>query len=185
MCSSDLRIQKLAYDDDGLDLDNSFILGDNMFTSLSGIAVHKEGQNVYVYALDSGSRKIYRFLNNDLDTSWGNNGSIGGTLGNGDGEFRNPSAIDVEEIDSNDNNTNLLIYVTDTDNNRIQVFNKDGSFKSKWGLEGSDPGEFKKPKGIGIYKSSTDSSARAYITEDGGTDSNTSSILKPRLQVFQ
>ncbi|XP_076370515.1 E3 ubiquitin-protein ligase TRIM71-like [Tachypleus tridentatus] len=40
------------------------------------------------------------------------------------------------------------IIVADRSNNRIQVFNSDGSFKHKFGSPGSRPGQFDRPAGI-------------------------------------
>jgi len=45
-----------------------------------------------------------------------------------------------------------VIYVTDLSNHRIQKFNPEGEFITKWGGEGSGDGEFKKPEGIAISK---------------------------------
>ena len=44
-------------------------------------------------------------------------------------------------VDSEDN-----VYVADTSNHRIQKFDSNGNFITKWGSEGTGNGEFKKPK---------------------------------------
>ena len=40
------------------------------------------------------------------------------------------------------------IFVTDCDNDRIQVFTLDGDFLRMWGSEGDGPGQFNHPRGI-------------------------------------
>lgn len=40
------------------------------------------------------------------------------------------------------------VYVSDLDNNRIQVFTPRGDFVRKWGRKGTAPGEFRVPKGL-------------------------------------
>jgi hypothetical protein len=39
------------------------------------------------------------------------------------------------------------VYIADTDNHRIQVFDADGTFLGKWGSEGSGDGQFLAPRG--------------------------------------
>jgi len=42
------------------------------------------------------------------------------------------------------------VYVTDTLNNRVEIFDADGSFISEFGKGGDGPGRFARPKGIAI-----------------------------------
>ena len=42
------------------------------------------------------------------------------------------------------------VYVTDTGNKRVQVFDKDGRFLRFWGAEGNGPGQFIEPVGITV-----------------------------------
>ena len=65
-----------------------------------------------------------------------------GSKGIGDGEFNGPAGL---SIDRNDN-----IYVTDKNNNRIQVFTADGTFLTKFGSQGNGTGQFILPEGIGV-----------------------------------
>ena len=64
-----------------------------------------------------------------------------GSFGNGNGQFNRPAGI---AIDPEDN----LIYVSDTVNNQIQVFDSDGNFITKWGSFGLGNGQFNRPDGI-------------------------------------
>ena len=65
-----------------------------------------------------------------------------GTEGTENGQFMVPHSM---VFDSEDN-----IYVTDTNNHRIQKFTSDGEFITKWGTEGNGDGEFGLPLGIGV-----------------------------------
>ena len=49
-----------------------------------------------------------------------------GSQGNGDGEFFGPHDIGHVDVAGN-------VYVTDVNNNRVQVFGADGRFLRKWG----------------------------------------------------
>jgi sugar lactone lactonase YvrE len=60
----------------------------------------------------------------------------------GPGEFSMPSGVALDA----DNN----LYVTDTWNNRVEVFDADGNFIREWGKSGDRPGRFSRPKGIAI-----------------------------------
>ncbi|WP_434127648.1 6-bladed beta-propeller, partial [Enterococcus faecium] len=43
------------------------------------------------------------------------------------------------------------VFVVDNNNNRIQVFDLNGTFLRKWGTLGSGDGQFNSPEGITIY----------------------------------
>ncbi|MCP5099301.1 MAG: TIGR03663 family protein [Chloroflexi bacterium] len=45
---------------------------------------------------------------------------------------------------------NGRIFVADSGNHRVQVFEADGTFVTSWGLFGSDPGQFNEPWGIAV-----------------------------------
>ncbi len=60
-----------------------------------------------------------------------------GKFGIGPGEFNYPYGIEVAP--------NGNVYVADTVNNRIQVFNSTGEFLYMWGSTGSGPGQFQLP----------------------------------------
>ncbi|MGQ0811159.1 MAG: 6-bladed beta-propeller, partial [Nitrospiraceae bacterium] len=54
------------------------------------------------------------------------------------------------------------IYVADEGNNRIQKFDARGSFLTKWGREGSAPGQFKAPWGV-----TCDAVGNVYVVDSG------------------
>jgi DNA-binding beta-propeller fold protein YncE len=72
-----------------------------------------------------------------------------------DGKFNEPAGL---SIDRNDN-----IYVTDNNNNRIQVFTADGTFLTKFGSQGKAIGQFILPEGMGIYMKT----ALIYVADTG------------------
>ena len=65
-----------------------------------------------------------------------------GSSGTGDGEFNHPRGISVD---------NDEVYVTDTYNHRVQVFDLDGVFKRKWGTPAVGDGQIVAPEGIFVY----------------------------------
>jgi DNA-binding beta-propeller fold protein YncE len=65
-----------------------------------------------------------------------------GRRGSGDGEFNFPTDVAI--------GANGRIYVADTMNRRVQIFDTDFRFVDKFGREGLSWGEFRKPKGIAL-----------------------------------
>ncbi len=105
-----------------------------------GIAIDE--RNRFLYVADTGNERIAVF---DADT-FKFLRSIGGPpkkVGDDDpGTLSKPSNVAVDKEG--------LIYVSDTMNNRIQVFDADGGFVSMFGRSGDGPGFFARPKGISI-----------------------------------
>jgi DNA-binding beta-propeller fold protein YncE len=58
------------------------------------------------------------------------------------GQFSKPSNVAVDK-DGN-------LYVSDTLNDRVEVFDADGNFIRTWGKNGDGPGDFARPKGIAV-----------------------------------
>jgi sugar lactone lactonase YvrE len=77
------------------------------------------------------------------------------------GDFAKPTGVAVDQ-DGN-------LYVCDTMNNRIEIFDADGKFVSTFGKAGDGPGYFARPKGVAI-----DSDGHIWVA-DGQQD---------RVQVF-
>ena len=76
----------------------------------------------------------------DALQSWGNNGT-------GEGQFVTPRSVAVAPDGS--------IYVADSGNHRIQVFDQNGNYLFGWGQAGEAPGEFNEPWGIDIAPDGT------------------------------
>lgn len=71
---------------------------------------------------------------------WGSNGT-------GDGQFMAPRNLAVGPDGS--------IYVADSGNHRIQVFDPQGNFITKWGSMGTEPGQFNEPWDVAVAQDGT------------------------------
>ena len=65
-----------------------------------------------------------------------------GEVGKRDGQFNCPTALAIDPYG--------YVFVVDTLNNRIQKFDPDLNFVSKWGSIGREAKEFRNPSGIGL-----------------------------------
>ena len=65
-----------------------------------------------------------------------------GKEGSGDGMFKNPKGVAVNDRDE--------IAVADELNHRVQVFHSNGTFLTSFGQKGQNAGEFSRPDGIAI-----------------------------------
>ncbi len=77
------------------------------------------------------------------------------------GDFAKPTGVAVDKEGN--------LYVADTLNNRIEIFDADGQFIRSWGKNGDGPGYFARPKGVAI-----DSDGHVWVA-DG---------MQDRIQVF-
>ena len=77
-----------------------------------------------------------------------------GSTGAGNGQFNTPVGI---AIDASDN-----VYVVDTGNNRVQVFDSAGVYQSQFGTAGAGNGQFSSPRSIAI-----DSAGNIFVTDFG------------------
>ena len=64
-----------------------------------------------------------------------------GSRGSGQGQFSIPYGVAVESGH---------VYVTDSNNHRIQVFTTAGTFVRTWGSDSSGQGQFSYPKGVAV-----------------------------------
>lgn len=71
----------------------------------------------------------------------------------GDGFFNSPTHIAIDRRNGN-------VIVADTNNFRVQVFDKDGAYLRKFGQLGDNPGDFSRPKGIAV-----DSEGHVYVAD--------------------
>jgi sugar lactone lactonase YvrE len=77
----------------------------------------------------------YDAANGTLVVQWG-------SYGTGPGQFNQPQGVALDAAGN--------VYVTDTYNHRVQVFDNNGGFLMQWGGYGSSPGQFYRPMGIGV-----------------------------------
>ena len=77
------------------------------------------GPDNSVYVLDQGRTRVVKFApNGEVLTVWGSKGT-------GDGQLDDPASVAVDP-------TTKKVYVADPRNKRIQVFDSDGKFLTKW-----------------------------------------------------
>ena len=105
------------------------------------------GPDDSIYLVDSGRNRIVKFSpDGQVLASWGSEGS-------GDGQFKGLSSVAVDSM-------NNKVYVADPLNRRIQVFDSNGKFLTKWSVpEWGEPVGFEDlaidSKADRVYASST------------------------------
>jgi DNA-binding beta-propeller fold protein YncE len=120
-------------------------IGEGVFERPTGIAINEITNELLV--VDTKRSQIIRYALDDL--------SMIGTVGrNGEeqGMFHFPTNIFVLR--------DGRIFVTDTLNFRIQIFNPDWEFLNSFGKAGNGPGYFSKPKGVAV-----DSDGNIYVVD--------------------
>ncbi len=128
---------------------------DGQFQYPFGIAVHPTRHLLFV--TDDGNHRVqvFNILTNLAErkilTNLAERNVVDGSFlrkwgseGNGDGQFSRPFEVDV-------NPTRDLVYVTDFETQRIQVFGIDGLFITKWGTKGSGHGQFNGLNGVTVH----------------------------------
>ncbi len=107
----------------------------------AGLAVDNENRLLYIADPEQDQVFVY-----DADPPFKKIRALG-TPGKGHslntpGDFSKPIGVAVDK--------DGYLYVTDTWNNRVEVFDADGNFIRTWGKAGDGPGYFARPKGIAI-----------------------------------
>ena len=105
-----------------------------------GMAIDTENRLLYVADVDQDQVLVY-----DADTL-----KLKRRIGTGGhkhelttpGDFARPAGLAVDQEGN--------LYVADTLNNRIEIFDGDGKFVSTFGKAGDGPGYFSRPKGVAI-----------------------------------
>ena len=140
------------------------------------------GYNGNVYVADSWNHRIQYFTaDGTFIRKWGSEGSA-------DGQFNYPTGLAIGVDDAIKNRMMSVpelasfppgvlpicvayvgverIYVVDSNNNRIQVFELDGRFIRKWGSRGSGDGQFYCPWTCAIgYESSSEKINVIYVMD--------------------
>jgi DNA-binding beta-propeller fold protein YncE len=119
--------------------------GEGELASPSGLAFDRETKRLYV--ADSSKHQVVSYSIVDgarLNTL--------GKRGGADGEFNFPTNLFVDR--------QSRLYVADTLNFRVQVFDSDGRFLKAFGTQGDTAGTFNRPKGIGV-----DSEGHIYVAD--------------------
>lgn len=100
------------------------------------VAVSPDG--AFVYVADTWNHRIQKYTaDGEFVTMWGTFGQAETPVA-----FWGPRSV---EVDSNGN-----VFVSDTGNKRIVIFDENGNFLGEFGEEGFEPGMFYEPVGITI-----------------------------------
>jgi len=116
------------------------VFGGEVLGRPGGVAIDRE--NRFVYVADTGNDVVdvfdadsYKFLRQIGKPSKKHEQSDPGT-------FALPEGVAVD--------SDCNVYVTDTFNDRVEIFDADGNFISMFGKNGDGPADFERPKGIAI-----------------------------------
>lgn len=119
---------------------------DNEFTFPKDVDIDSTGN---IYVADSFNNRIIRFdanRNPSLVLGLCKDRDDDGMLdaGSEEGEFDEPSGVTADDAGR--------IYVADTNNHRVQIFDAEGALIHAFGSEGTDDGEFTFPSDIRVDK---------------------------------
>lgn len=130
------------------DHDGNFLLGlgeKGRFDQPIGIVVNDALNRVYIVDTRKHNVSVFDSKEGKFLFDFGGRGSQ-------DGQFNWPTNIAIDKDGK--------LFVTDSFNFRVQVFDADGKFLSKFGSVGSGLGQFAKPKGIAV-----DSEGHIYVVD--------------------
>ncbi len=137
------RVQKFNLDGDFVSKFGISGAGDGQLNDPAGI--YCDVGNSRVYVADRNNNRIQKFI------TTGSFVLAIGSSGSGDGQFYHPMSVaKMPPISGDYSAYQSKVYVTDTDNNRIQIFTTDGTFFGKWGTSGAQNGQLNSPRGIAI-----------------------------------
>jgi DNA-binding beta-propeller fold protein YncE len=135
------------------------IFGTEDLVSPAGIAIDTENRFAYVVDTQQDQVLVYDADTFKLLRRIGTAGKKHTLTSRGD--FSLPTHVAVDKEGN--------VYVTDTLNNRVEIFDADGNFVSEFGQIGDGPGRFARPKGIAI-----DCDGHIWVVDE----------LQSRVQVF-
>jgi sugar lactone lactonase YvrE len=132
---SDVRLQRVfGYDPEG---ELAVAIGkQGEFDNPSGLAVDESGGRLYVADPRNHRIRVYGTSDGEFLFEFGQRGSE-------EGEMNFPTNLFV---------SNRKLYITDTGNFRIQIFDLDGNYLGGFGKVGDSPGQLARPKGVAVDK---------------------------------
>lgn len=105
-----------------------------------GLAIDTENRHLYVVDTQQDQVMVYDADSLKLIRKIGTAGK--NHFSTSPGDFGAPSNVAVDKEGN--------VYVSDTMNNRVEIFDADGNFISEFGKHGDGPGYFARPKGIAV-----------------------------------
>jgi DNA-binding beta-propeller fold protein YncE len=116
-------------------------IGMDVLVRPGGIAIDRENRLLYVFDVDTF--KLLRHLGKPSKKH----------------DQTEPGTFSLPECVAVDSDSN--VYVTDTFNNRVEIFDADGGFISMFGKNGDGPADLERPKGIAI-----DGDGHIWVVDD-------------------
>jgi DNA-binding beta-propeller fold protein YncE len=138
----------VVFDQDGDFL--SAFGGADKFERPAHVAVDADAR--YAFVVDTGGVSTDEHRIRVFDIATGELAYDIGHRGTGEGEFNLPKDIAI--------GPDGRLYVVDSSNFRVQVFEADGSYVHTFGSIGVRPGQFSRPKGV-----ATDPDGNVYVTD--------------------
>lgn len=111
---------------------------DNNGRTESGIKPTTEEIHLYVADSDNNRINVFNTQTGAGVRRWPSSTSSG----TGNGQFNNPQGIDIDQ--------NQYVYVADTDNHRIQKFDLEGNFISKWTTASDEDDDLNYPIDVAV-----------------------------------
>lgn len=129
--------------------------GNGQFNGLFGVGVDGAGS---VYTTEFNNNRVQKFSGAGVGAAqvpdllllqWGSSGS-------GNGQFDNPSGMATDAAGN--------VYVTDSNNNRVEKFTSAGAYLTQWGSSGSGNSQFNAPASV-----ATDAAGNVYVLDVGNS----------------
>jgi len=160
--SANFRIQKFDETGEFVMSWGSFGSNDGQFYFPRGIAVDPTDGAAYV--VDMGNHRVQKFDTStnvlpQLITKWGGGigpGHASSPQAQEAGQLRSPWGIALDGRGD--------VYITDTGNQRVQKFDREGNFLTQWGGFGGGDAQFNFPYGIAV-----DARGSVFVVDSGNT----------------
>jgi hypothetical protein len=100
--------------------------GSGQLSNPRGIAVYRDSKSsaTYVYVVDTNNDRVVKYQYNNNSASGLAFVDSAGSTGTGSGSFNRPTEVSVDSCGN--------LWVADTNNNRVQVLDKDLNFKTRF-----------------------------------------------------